>query len=108
MNKIPVCLNIFKRTKDIKTRHILLNDNVDNTTLENPFSIYRNIRHPRERMVQFLTLHDRFYNNQRLNKIKIKPSPGCDTCDEIETNDHLFLECGRAIAAWELAENIAR
>jgi len=73
------------------------NNEVDN----NPFVYARNIRLPKEKQLQSFILHDRFYNNKRLAKIKLVDSMSCLMCHETEDNDHLFFKCTRATEAWD-------
>lgn len=103
LSKIPVRLNIFRKIKDIKSSDLNMLESIENPE-NNPFNTYRNIRHPRERTMQFLMLHNRFYNNTRLAKHKIIESPKCHHCEAEETNDHLINECIRSTEIWNYVE----
>jgi hypothetical protein len=104
--KIPIDINIFRNPLEIKSSEIrkaVTNEliNMVNNDNENPFKTYRNIRHPRERQTQFLLLHNKFYNNVRLAKFKIIDSDKCETCGQVEDNEHIFINCKRAKSVWK-------
>lgn len=101
---LPVKINTFKQTKEIKTSNFI-KTNYDAEENDNPFLVCRNIKHPRERIIQFLLLHNRFYNNVRLARHKIIESPKCHHCEMDETNEHLFIECHQAQNLWKCIEN---
>ena len=51
--------------------------------------------------IQFRTLHHRFFTNDILFCIGIKPSNICGMCNmEIDSNEHMFLECIHSIRVW--------
>lgn len=107
--KIVTNVNCFSGLRDIKANIILANyqNHISNTEVDeqsNPYLICRRIRHPRERLNQFLELHGKIYNNIKLHKFKIINTPNCLTCNEIETTNHLLYECQRAKDAWNAAE----
>jgi hypothetical protein len=110
-NKIVININKFTAINDIKASAIFNNqcnevesDNSEDEN-ENPFITCRRIKHPRERMYQFLELHDKLYNNVRLHRYRIIDSPLCKTCQIPETSEHLLYECPRAKEAWVAMEN---
>ena len=58
------------------------------------------------RYIQFRTLHRRFYTNNLLFKMKIKESPNCNFCKELEdSNEHMLLECENVKDLWLKVEN---
>ena len=58
------------------------------------------------RYIQFRTLHRRFYTNNILFKMKIKPSPICEMCNTDEdSNEHMFINCTVAQEIWREVEH---
>ena len=57
------------------------------------------------RYIQFRTLHRRFYTNNILHKMKIKPSPLCEMCNtEDDSNEHMFINCTISQQLWREVE----
>ncbi len=94
----PIKLNIFSLVHKIKTSDIapVNKDEIIEDNLKDAFKNCRLITHPRERHIQFMVLHNRFYTNERLFKHKIIDSPKCNNCDEIEDNDLMISGCAKA------------
>jgi hypothetical protein len=99
VSKLITKINIFRKIRQIKVCDLRLQTDYDDNP--NPFSNCRNIRHPRERNTQYLVLHNRFFNNERLARFNIIESPLCTHCGVIEDNEHIFINCKRAIELWE-------
>ena len=58
------------------------------------------------RYIQFRTLHRRFYTDNILHKMKIKPSPVCGHCREVEdSNEHMLVSCSESQKLWREVEN---
>ena len=58
------------------------------------------------RYIQFRTLHRRFYTNNILYKMKIKPSPICEMCNtEEDSNEHMLINCTISQQLWREVEN---
>ena len=58
------------------------------------------------RYIQFRTLHRRFYTNNILYKMKIKPSPICEMCNTDEdSNEHMFISCTVSQKLWREVED---
>jgi hypothetical protein len=107
--KLPVRLNIFRQIGKIKSRDLLVNDtSVHNDDVKASFKNCRSISHPRERMIQYLILHNKFYNNKRLYDHKIIDSPSCDICDLPEDNEHMLLRCPKAATIWSLTSKLTK
>jgi hypothetical protein len=99
VSKLITRVNIFKRIRQIKVSDLSLQTTHDDNP--NPFTNCRNIRHPRERNTQYLVLHNRLFNNERLARFNIIDSPLCTHCKVNEDNDHIFIECTRATTLWD-------
>ena len=55
--------------------------------------------------VQFRTLHQRFFTNDRLHKMGIKDSPLCNMCETTnDSNAHMILYCEKSIKLWSDVE----
>ncbi len=103
---IPVRANIFRRIGKIKSSDLMEAATCDEVQ-KAQFSNCRNISHPRERQIQYLLLHNRFYNNKRLFDHKITESPLCHVCNTVEDNLHMLLQCPRATSVWSIVSRLA-
>ena len=56
------------------------------------------------RGLHFKILHRIFPCNFLLHKMKIKPSPLCESCSCFDTIEHFFYECKRLTCFWEMIE----
>jgi hypothetical protein len=113
-NLIPIKMNIFKEinnitTKDIKEtinrqyfknknetlRHIQTKHNLPiNSTRENPFlTSLSSTKEVQLRNVQYKILHNIYPTMKHLFTWKIKESPNCTQCGEVETIKHAIAEC---------------
>ena len=55
--------------------------------------------------IQFRTLHQRFFTNDRLFKIGIKKDPSCNMCNtELDSNSHMILYCEKSRKLWSDVE----
>ncbi len=102
---IAIHLNIFRDPRAIKHREVFYHSDLteDQINQGQKFTLSRKILHPRERMIHYMDLHNKTYTNERLARFKMIESSECKTCDgKIETWDHLFIECPRALAAWKI------
>ena len=86
-----------------------LNDNIMLDTISNAFknaqkfspSVYQHF-------TQFKLLHRRIVNNKLLHKMKILDNPLCLFCNQIETIEHIYLECPNVIYIWHEVEKWIR
>ena len=58
-----------------------------------------------QHFIQFKLLHRRITHNKLLHKMEIIESPNCLFCNQIETIEHIYLECPNAIDIWQKTEN---
>jgi hypothetical protein len=109
-NKIPIRMNLFRETAKLKHREIFISNHTDEDLMDdNLFLRARKIKHPRERMIQFMSLHKKTYTNEKLCRLKITNNNKCDTCmDVVETLDHLTLECPRSNVGWKIYNEITK
>ena len=63
--------------------------------------------HPKEREVIFFQLHNVTITNSKLYEMKLRDSPACDVCSEIQTLDHIFNQCSNSKAASKALEDNA-
>ena len=55
--------------------------------------------------IQFRTLHQRFFTNDRLFKMGIKKDPSCNMCNtELDSNSHMILYCEKSRKLWSDVE----
>jgi len=47
-----------------------------------------------------MLISNKFYNNERLHRFGLINSPNCKFCGDLETNQHIFYDCHRALVAW--------
>jgi len=98
--KVSPALNIFKNPTDLKTSMYIKKVEEINEDQKENFRIYRNILNPREKNIQYMAISNKFYNNERLHRFGIINSPNCTFCNDLETNQHIFYDCHRALVAW--------
>lgn len=104
---LPVKVNIFRHITKVKTMDIQYPSGplpINDTT--EAFIRCRNITHPKEKMTQFLIVHNKFYNNMRLFNHKIIESPKCHKCNEIEDNHHMLWNCSEARKVWAIVSRL--
>jgi hypothetical protein len=104
--RICVKANIFKEIKKIKYRDFMPEKDVNEFTGPNPYMMARKIKHPRERMTQYMTLAGKLYTNEKLHRLKMVDSPNCMECNQTETAEHLFEKCPRAQSAWSILQDL--
>ena len=83
-----------------------LNDEIRLDTLSNSFknatkyspSVYQHL-------IQFELLHRRTVHNKLLHKMGISTTPNCLFCNDLETIEHVYIECPNAIHLWQETEN---
>jgi hypothetical protein len=104
MDKIPIKLNIFRDTGKLKHREIFYCNTSNTDSPEpNPFIRMKKIKHPRERMSQFMSLHRKTYTNEKLHRLRMIESGSCYTCIGVtETLDHILFECPRSQQGWNV------
>ncbi len=107
---IAIRPNIFRHIKQLKHREIYHATTAETIEgMNNPYLMARKIRHPRERMCQYMDLQKKTYTNERLFRFKMKESPACNTCpDKIEDANHLYHECTRAVKAWKIYQEVTK
>lgn len=108
-NKIPIKANIFRDINKLKYREIFLtNYENDDDEGPNPFTLARKIKHPKERFAHYMSLQRKTYTNEKLHRLKLINSNKCSTCtNQIETIDHILLECPRSEIGWKIFEDIS-
>ena len=57
-----------------------------------------------QHFTQFKLLHRRIVNNRLLHKMKITETPCCLFCNQIETIEHIYLDCPNIIHIWQEVE----
>ena len=83
-----------------------LNEDIRLDTISNSFknaktfssSVYQHF-------IQYKLLHRRIVHNKLLFQMGISTTPNCLFCDELETIEHVYLECPNVIELWREAEN---
>ena len=83
-----------------------LNEDIRLDTLSNSFknaktfspSVYQHF-------IQYKLLHRRVVHNKLLFQMDISTRPNCLFCDELETIEHVYLECPNVIGLWQETEN---
>ena len=106
---VNIQVNMFRVPKQLKHREIFNHPTVNPEELTNinPFMLARKIKHPRERMNQYMILHNKIYTNERLHRFRLMPSPTCATCpDTVENLQHVLNECPQANTAWKIFESV--
>jgi len=102
--KVPITVNLFREVRKIKHREIFYSNQALNEEIDPIFTQIRNIKHPRERMTQFMKAHNKTYTNEKLARLKIIDDPHCTSCGQIETINHLFIECPRTKKIAEIVQ----
>lgn len=111
-NTINLGTNLFKLTRQVTTLDVIRLESPNGENLlnpnpnPNPFIINRNLLHPKEKTAQFLALHNKTFTNDRLFRHRMRDSPYCATCHEVETLDHIIHRCPRATATWTCFEEV--
>jgi hypothetical protein len=103
---IAIHMNLFRAPRSIKHRELFFHSGETEHSEESlQFSHARKILHPRERMTHYMDLQSKTYTNEKLHRLGMITSNKCLTCpDQIETRDHLYVECPRAKSAWKVYE----
>ena len=58
-----------------------------------------------QHFIQYKLLHRRIVHNKLLHKMGISTTPNCLFCNELETIEHVYMECPNAIHLWQETEN---
>ncbi len=98
----PIRTNNFISSEKVTTRSLrmlLWNKGALPTKLD-IFNVIRKIIHPREREVMFFELHDVCLSNKKLFEMKLRDTPYCDICNEVQSTEHIFTQCSNAIVAY--------
>ena len=86
-----------------------LNDEIRLDTLSNSFknakkyspSVYQHF-------IQYKLLDRRILHNTLLHKMDISITPNCLFCYDLETIEHVYMECPNVIHLWQETENLAK
>ena len=86
-----------------------MNDEIRLHTISKAFKIAKtNSPSVYQHFIQYKLLHRRVVNNKLLYKMGISETPNCLFCHNIETIEHIYIECENVTELWNNTEKWVR